>query len=761
MRWISRIACLLIGLFAVSAQGASSLTIDDFSAADPWRAIGSSPAAKSVPGGLLLRCPFSQDTDRVYWDRDVRLDLSAYTSFHLDISCDQPQALRGMAIYFKSGNGWYIWNKPLREPGRQRLILSRDQFSVEGKPSGWNKIDRVRLSPWRGTAVDAKIVMHSLKAQKDGLVIIPATLSTADAGERAMSKRLAERLAKWLDRLGVSHTIMSEEEAARGGLKNARLAILPLNPNPPANLLIALDAFAVRGGKTMVCFSASEELAKIMHVKLGAYQTSEEPGRWSSMVFSDAAKLRLPERVYQSSWSIRPVLPADSSGWVLARWANAKGEKLNDPAWVATDRGLWFSHVLLEDDTFKKQEMLLSLLGRYSGAVWFEAAKRARASAGKVDQFASYEAANAGISKLAPSSRNPDRVIDLLITAEQRRGEMEVAFKSEKFADSVTYARAMNLALIEAYSLCQQGRKGELRAVWDHDGTGWFPGDWNRTAKILADSGINAVFANLQWAGLAHYESSVLPESNTRRLYGDQLDASLKAARANGLQLHVWKICWNIEQAPDDFKARMRKEGRVLKTAGGAPTLWLDPSIPANVELELAALKEVARNYAVDGIHLDYIRFPPGAAFKGNKAQAINAFVKKAHEAVKAIRPDIKLTAAVWGAYPACITSVGQDWAAWLKAGWVDYVCPMNYTTDLYEFNALTQKQLALPGARGRIIPGIGVTAAESQLTPDHVIEQILAARRAGVPGFVLFDLNPTLRDETLPMLSLGITRED
>ncbi len=83
----------------------------------------------------------------------------------------------------------------------------------------------------------------------------------------------------------------------------------------------------------------------------------------------------------------------------------------------------------------------------------------------------------------------------------------------------------------------------------------------------------------------------------------------------------------------------------------------------------------------------------------------------------------------------------------------------MNYTESSAEFASLVRKQVAQPNAAGRIIPGIGVTAAESRLDPAEVVRQIVLARQAGCPGFVLFDLTGTLRDETLPALRQGITR--
>ena len=57
------------------------------------------------------------------------------------------------------------------------------------------------------------------------------------------------------------------------------------------------------------------------------------------------------------------------------------------------------------------------------------------------------------------------------------------------------------------------------------------------------------------------------------------------------------------------------------------------------------------------------------------------------------------------------------------------------------------------------IISGLGVTANESRLTPAQVIDQVNAARRAGMAGVALFDLDHTLVERFLPILRLGLFR--
>ncbi|MCA1808796.1 MAG: family 10 glycosylhydrolase, partial [Lentisphaerae bacterium] len=351
-------------------------------------------------------------------------------------------------------------------------------------------------------------------------------------------------------------------------------------------------------------------------------------------------------------------------------------------------------------------------------------------------------------------------------------------------------AQELRRALVRAYAVALPPRPGEFRGVWNHTGTGLYPGDWPRTCRLLAESGVTAVFPNLLWAGVAHYPSRVLPSSDVHRLYGDQLRQSSEAARAAGLELHLWKVCWNLGAVPATETARLQKAGRLQRTDTGAVLPWLCPSHPANMAQELAAIDEAARSGLVDGIHLDYVRYPgpqacfcdncrsdferwlgravpdwPAAARHGNLAdryqewrcRQITEFVRQVRGRLARHKGKIRLSAAVYQGYPACRASVGQDWGAWLEAGLVDFLTPMNYTENAAEFTAVLAAQTGLPGAAGRIYPGLGVTASESRLLPDQVMEQILRLRALNCAGFILFDLNPTLAEETLPVLRLSV----
>lgn len=785
---------IVLTLLAVRSAFAAVYSIDSFDhgpkAAAVWRAIDKTPAARTAAGGrgMEFACPFDAQTDRAYWDRAANFDLSPYNTFTLELDCDRPAGVRSMMLYLRSGSGWYVWGGPLTAAGRQTLMLRKSDFKPEGTVAGWNRIDTIRLSVWRGDGHPVKLVLYRLLARKDARLVIKSTASSPNAAERAYAGRVTERVSRLLTRSGVGHAVVTEEEAI-AALPGASLAILPCNPEPSPKLIASLRAMTAAGGRAIVCYSSSAALAEAMGVKLGAYQFSPDPGRWRSMAFVNPTRWHVPEFIDQESHSLRPAWPREGRGEVIAWWRDAYGRKQPDPAWVATDRGFWMSHVLLDDDLDDKERMLVGLAGLLDRGVWDEAARHALSSAGRIDSYRDFSAADHAI-RAAGGGPAVQAKLDAAGTAYRAMFERQSRGDPRGALDQAAVLRAN---LVGAYGLVQQPRAGELRAVWDHEGTGWYPGRWEDTCRTLKQRGFNAVFANLLWGGLAHYPSKTIPGSNSLRLYGDQAAALTKAANANGMQAHLWVVCWSMGNAPADFVARMQREGRTQVGVDGKATTWLNPAHPANQQMLLDAIAEGLRAYPFAGVHLDYIRYPgaeydyspatrqlfeaasgakvarwpqdvrPGGArratFNAWRVQQIDGFVRRAQAVVRATRPGAKLSAAVWGGWPDTINSIGQDWAAWLKSGTIDFVCPMNYTESLFKFDELCRKQLALPNAAGRIYPGIGVTADESQLQPDEVIEQIAAARRLGVPGFILFDLSATLRDHVLPVLATGTTR--
>ena len=322
-----------------------------------------------------------------------------------------------------------------------------------------------------------------------------------------------------------------------------------------------------------------------------------------------------------------------------------------------------------------------------------------------------------------------------------------------------------------------------FRGWWNHSGFGAYKGDWERTAAELEQAGFTAVFPNMVWSGEALYPSDLIPPSKELETYGDQLDACVKACHKHGIQVHVWKVNFNLQhRVSKEYLEKLRQEGRLQKDSDGEDYPWLCPSNPKNIDLEVNSMVEIATKYPVDGVHFDYIRYDgrdvcmcdgcrarfeehigkkvenwPRDCVKGElkaqwlrwRADLITNIVRTTHQKIKAVRPDCKISAAVFIQYPNTIENIGQDWGAWANEGIVDFLCPMNYTLDAQSYGRfyVRQKQFVKPDFP--LYPGIG----EWKLSPDETISQMLKANELGCPGLMIFDLTEGSAGRILPLL--------
>ena len=580
-------------------------------------------------------------------------------------------------------------------------------------------------------------------------------------------------------------------DVERGALKKAKVALFPYNPVLTDLEVEAMKQFVESGGKLVLFYSLHGEVAKLLGIRGTGWVKQKQPGDFAEIRF-DAADVRgLPSSVRQRSWNITVAEPVGENARVIGRWFDLEGNDVGQPAVLMSDTGVFMCHVLLAQDAILKRQMLLAWLGRYVPEVWATATSAAIARAGAPGPLASFEELEQFVKEQASRFPKGQAARDAFAEA-QRLLARAKALADDDPVKAMETAGQADQAAGRAYRLCHAPRTCEFRAVWNHSGTGAFDGDWERSMKNLADAGFNAVVPNMWWAGVAHYKSDYLPLSKTYEKHGDQIAACVAAAKKYGVEVHPWKVNWNLSHAPEDFVDKMRSEGRTMVDVGGKPTTWLCPSHPKNFDLELKTMVEVAQKYDVDGVHFDYIRYGhsrvcycdgcrqrfektlgrrvenwPDDAYKGELREAYRDFrceqitrlVKATAEQVRKIKPYCKISAAVFNSYPSCRDSVGQDWVEWVRQGYLDFVCPMNYIREDHAFAQRVSTQMTQIAGRIPFYSGIGVTLRYTK-TAEEAIGQLELARDAGADGFIIFNYSLSLAQDCVPGLGEAILSE-
>ena len=775
---------------------------DDDAAREAWVPMEGSPPVSVAAAGdrpvLRMRCNLAGTRhERASWDWPVALDLSRARGVRFRFHCPDPMPVSSLTFYFRSGEGWYPTKvSPFSDTtgGWSTVTVDKSTTSVEDKPSGWGAVDAIRISAWRGADLDTEfyIADFGIVESDTGIAIVRAEAAAAGSPSKAHTVREAAlRVAGYLNDLGIPGAVLSDLELDAGHLAGIDVAILPYNPDMPDDTVRTLASFVKNGGKIVSFYILPPGLQRVVGIEEGEFVQPDRPDRFATIRSREPGLRGLPRVIGQRSWNIRRAKPLDERGFVVADWYDADGRPTEDAAIVATDAGVHMTHILLRDDADAKRMLLLAMIGHLAPEYFVRAAGRIVEEAGAVGPYASVDEM---VNVLRREEGHKDDVLALADDAARHRDVARERFSQGEYAEAMASARDANRAALETYCAMQKPAPGEFRAFWCHNAFG-VPGmTWDEAAGHLAAHGFTAVIPNMLWGNIAFYESGVLPVAPEVAEQGDQIALCSAACKKHGLECHIWKVNWRFRgKASDAFCERMGREDRLqVRRDGSEDHPWLCPSHPANQELEIDSMVEIAEKYDVDGIHFDYIRYPDGDAcfcdgcrerFEGTLGRTVadwpeDVFADEAVEAAwlefrrvnitrvvsevsrraREAKPGIRISAAVFPNWLIHRDRIAQDWKRWCEQGYLDFVCPMDYTPHAAEFENMVRRQIEWAG-NVPCYPGIGVSTWPASRDIPLLIQQIHALRRLGAPGFTVFNYGPTEAQGVLPLLGMGVTR--
>lgn len=729
---------------------------------------------------------YQQDHDRHWWDGYLSPDLTTKDRFVIDVYIPDLGIMYYFTLYLHCGttNDWVGASAGIDQTGRRLWSFEKEDFSAP-ESFDWSNIDRIRLSPWKNQEGSTYLRFYEIYAYSPDIYVVEGTQSHFHDTARDMAEQMYSLLSRW----NISIGLITDIDVENGRLEGADLAIYPYNDNVSDEEIAQLQTFVEEGGKLMAFYNLKSDVADLLGIDNVGWVQEQYEGQFYSYVFETENITALPERVLQDSWNIRNVSPSREDARVIAWWENEQGDKINYPAWTLSDTGAFKSHIILQDDPENTEKALLALVGHLRPQSWQEMVQGAYENIGRIAYYGSYSQAVADIEEAAVSAPRRNEVKMFLEEADSLRNSAITLFDQGRYDQALEKALAARESLLEAYYRVQTGKRGEFRAIWEHAGTGIKPGDWEYSAALLSNAGFNAVIPNLLWGGSAHYDSEYLLPSDEFLEYGDQVAQAVEAAHNVGLSLHAWKVHWRIHRAPQEWQQQMSDQGRLQKSIEGIESTWLCPSHPENQQLELNSMLEIVQNYDVDGVHLDYIRYQnedycfcngcrqrfeeyfgesvsnwPQDCYSGDlkeeyynwRASNITWLVRSIYEEAKALDPDILISAAVFANHESALAINGQDWVSWCTEGYLDFVCPMNYTTNYDRFKRLLSRQIEVLDGCIPMYPGIGGHV----LSADEIIAQIDTVREYELPGFVLFNFDAGAAENILPALEKGITKD-
>ena len=352
----------------------------------------------------------------------------------------------------------------------------------------------------------------------------------------------------------------------------------------------------------------------------------------------------------------------------------------------------------------------------------------------------------------------------------------------------------------------------QTRALWVTRATMTSPEAIREMVSAAQAGGFNTLLVQVRGRGDAYYTGTIEPRA--AELAGkpsfDPLATVLEQAHGAGMKVHAW-VAVNLVSSsvtlpasrdhviyrapewlmvPKELAAEMKKVdlrspayvGQLARWTRAHSSivegLYTSPLHPSAQDHTAAVIGEIAAKYDVDGVHLDYVRFPnedfdysPAAMeqFKASvlpdlsdrekreaaeravldpaaypnlfperwndfRRSRLTSLVIKIRTAVKTVRPNAVFSAAVVPDAQQAFDSRMQDWRGWIDQSLLDVVCPMAYTVDADIFQRQIAAARAYAGSRP-VWAGIGAY----QLSSTQTLMHIAAANRLGVAGVILF----------------------
>jgi uncharacterized lipoprotein YddW (UPF0748 family) len=339
----------------------------------------------------------------------------------------------------------------------------------------------------------------------------------------------------------------------------------------------------------------------------------------------------------------------------------------------------------------------------------------------------------------------------------------------------------------------------ETRALWVVRHAITTPGRVDQVVRIAGDVNVNTLLVQVRGRGDAYYQSDLAPRGES--LGGapddfDPLERIVERGHAAGLEVHAWinvYLVWSAGAPPrsplhvvnsNPEWISMRADGQSLVEMlvddfedQRLEGMYLAPGNPEVRRHIREVVREIMARYNVDGIHLDYVRYPEPtvgydpatrtafereygvdpieieepdstflAVFGADKIPDLRAkWIQWKRDQITALVRDLrndlaqagrgtKLTAAVIADQLAALNRYGQDWPAWLREDLIDAAVPMCYGKSTPVVERQLEAAMSIPTQR-QVWAGIAIYNQGAR----NAVAKIRGARRIGVDGISLF----------------------
>ncbi|MBO4453096.1 MAG: family 10 glycosylhydrolase [Clostridia bacterium] len=383
-----------------------------------------------------------------------------------------------------------------------------------------------------------------------------------------------------------------------------------------------------------------------------------------------------------------------------------------------------------------------------------------------------YPSANAGLAELETT----------IEAAQKAYAEYDFAAASE-YADSILSSISrIRYGMIESHAV-------ENRAVW-YRADEKNEDEVRATVEKMKKLNVNTLYIETWYGGrcIGYIDVDAVEHCYANPDF-DVLDAFIRICHENGIEVHAWVENFFVGHVQGDSftsKIAIKYADKLLLDKAGrnyfyykenSSFVFMNPYDRECRDTILEVYRELVTKYDLDGIHLDYIRFPepnwlngkedfgynddiiaafaketgitadPHTFTEGSanwqkwvdfRCGIITSFVEEAVELVRGIDPDIWISAATYPVPSDARVNIFQDVETWVKKGLLDEVFSMTYGTDnAYVFD---KAAVYVEFCSGNAFYSTGI-AAFMETSQHEFAYQMTEVREAGADGVAVFSL--------------------
>jgi len=373
------------------------------------------------------------------------------------------------------------------------------------------------------------------------------------------------------------------------------------------------------------------------------------------------------------------------------------------------------------------------------------------------------------------------------------REAQEYLKKAEK--DALNIKKYSQLAIESANTALKSVvpyKNNEFKGVWVRPSETREVDIENAVRRIKA-AGIDNIFIETYYHGRTIFPSKTMAsygfvKQNEKFEGFDPLKVWIKYAHRNNIKVHIWFETFyvgiqrpetnpgNILAMKPDWANKTKKNcdlNTPTPSASEHNGFFIDPANPEVQNFLLELMEEILDDYKVDGINLDYIRYPQSVAVNDMNSWGYTEFARNEFKSIYGKDPvDIKMSDPLWlkwcayrrekvsnfvartGAltrekdvylsaviFPdrlAALTTKQQDWKTWSTRGYVNGFTPLFLTCNAKTLNTLITNVINAKAPGTDLFAGLFVTFMGG--SEEDLIREIHETRKINVNGVILFD---------------------